>query len=548
MEFPESPNRRYSRVPPTWDGSMPPELSEQPPPLPPSASSSRAKPSSPYLLAHWRGELPLAQSYWCNGVLVGVIMRLVQTTLLAWLEAAHLSLTRLLVVVCGYAILRLAISVWQVVGILRSAALSGSRWAVVVNILMVLGIMAIVASLPGEIASLRQLAAGAAEQRRFGQYTITADEAGQAIVAKGPIGVGYADAVKDAFAAHPSFHTLVLDSIGGDVDNGMLLHDFLAARPDMIAEVDHLCASSCTLAFIGARQRIASAHSTLGFHQMRSMIDTRASRAWATTTQDKFKALLAGLGASPDFVRLAFAKQGDDVYTPHATELFANHIITGLRVDGRVLDAAQWADEQYVYAFRLHEHSRRLGDALVSIRQQWPFIYAAWLQRTHRIEAANDAQRDREYGISLWQALHAARRAAMRTATADHVRQFAIDRRDLLSMLRDRLSPDACGRYLSGNGFDGGNLTDAISMANGDSYANLLAGNDPGHGMLIDGSIGARELAQARERVMQAMPAHEGPQFHQQLCRQHIALLDALLSLPPAGSDMALRTFFSQAN
>lgn len=549
MDFPESPNRRYRRVPPSWDGNAPPGLSEQPPPLPQPTPPRKAARPSPYLLAHWRGELPLAQSYWVNGVLVGFGMRLLQGALLAWLQAAHLSLTGLLVVICSFAVLRLAISVWQVVGTLRSAALSGSRWAVVVNILMVLGILAIVGSLPGEIAALRQLADGAAEQRKFSQYTIVADARQQAIVAKGTIGIGYADRVKDAFAAHPSFHRLVLDSIGGDVDNGMQLHDFLAARPDITVEVDHLCASACTLAFIGARQRIVSAQGALGFHQMRSMIDNRESRAWVSDTQAKFKALMAGVGASPDFIRLAFAKQGEEVYTPDADELFANHIITGLRLDDRVLDAAQWKREQFLYAFRLEKHSRRIGDALALVRQQWPSIYEAWVDRNLRIAAeAPGHRRDGEYGVSLWLALHAARDRAMHTATAERVRQFATDRRNLLAMLRDRLSPDECGRYLSGHDFHSGAQGDALAEANGESYAALLTGNDPARSILVDWSVAARELAAARARVAHAVPPAAGDAWEPQLCHQQIALLDALLALPPAGSDMALRSFFSQGN
>jgi hypothetical protein len=329
----------------------------------------------------------------------------------------------------------------------------------------------------------------------------------------------------------------------------MQLHDFLAARPDIVVEVDHLCASACTLAFIGARQRIVSVRGALGFHQMRSMIDNRESRAWVSDTQAKFRTMMAGVGASPDFIRLAFAKQGDEVYTPDAGELFANHIITGLRLDDRVLDAAQWKREQFLYAFRLEKHSRRLGDALALVRQQWPSIYDAWVERDLRIAAeAPGHRRDGEYGVSLWLALHAARDHAMRTATADRVRQFATDRRDLLVMLRDRLSPDDCGRYLSGQGFHAGAQADAIAEANGESYAALLTGNDPARNILVDWSIAARELAATRARVARAIPLTAGATQQPQLCHQQIALLDALLALPPAGSDMALRSYFSQGS
>jgi len=541
MAFPDSPYRRNERLPPTWDGTLPLELQDRrPPPLPPRRSGN-------YFLAHWRGELSLAQSYWCNGVLVGLGLRLFQTLLLAWLADAHPSLTHLLVGVASYAVLRLAISVWQVVGILRAAALSGSRWAVVVNILMVFAILATLAALPTEWSALQKLAAGASEQRRYDQYTVAPDADGNAIVAKGTMGLGYADAVAGAFASHPSIRRLVIDSVGGDVDNGMQLHDFLAAHRDITVEVDHLCASACTLAFIGGGQRLASTHATFGFHQMRSIIDSRTSRDYTGNIQEKYKSLLSQLGASPDFIRLAFAKQGDDVYMPHADELFANHIITGLLVDGHALDAGQWQREQFLYSLRMLPHTRRIGDALALVRVQWPAIYDAWVKRDLAIAGKPESdETDHAYAISLWTALHGARRAAMQTVTADHVRAFAIARRDLLRMISQRLSPDTCGRYLDGQGFDAGKQANAIFMANGDSYANLLVDNDPSHKMTVDAALGTRELSLARSVVAQSSPARPGADVHAQTCRREIALLDNLLTLPPLGSDMALRSLFSQ--
>ncbi|MHA6206153.1 hypothetical protein ACXU4B_17130 [Dyella soli] len=540
MTYPESPLRRHERVAPTWDGVLPLEVSRRPPPLPPKRSG--------YIAAHWKGELSLAQSYWCNGVLLGFGLRVVESVLMAWIKESHSSLTRLLVVAAVYGAARLAISVWQVVGILRAASLSGSRWAVLVNILMAIAILATVAGLATEVRQLQALARGAAEQRRFNHFSIAPDVAGAAIVAKGSIGTDYADGVADAFAAHPAIHRLILDSVGGDVDNGMRLHDFLAAHPDIVVEVDHVCASACTLAFIGGEQRIVSSDATLGFHQMRSMIDSDASRAYLGDAQEKFKSLLASRGASADFIRLAFAKQGDNFYAPEADSLFANHIITGLRLGGRELTAAQWRMEQFLFAYSLQPRSRPMGEALALIRSQWPSIYDTWVQ--HNLRIKDEADHDRrvaDYNVELWRTLHAARSAAMRTAGSDHVRQFAEDRRALLASLSEHLSADTCGRYLAGEAVDVRDQGDALFIANGRSYVDLLTGNDPGRAVGIDWALGARELAQVRDRIGATMPARAGGQAHATLCRQQIALLDQLLALPGAGSDMALRSLFASA-
>jgi hypothetical protein len=539
MTYPEM-RHPSNRTPPTWDGTLP---DASLPPLPPRAPAPR----SGYIAAHWKGELSLAESYWLNGVLLGLAMVVLESALLAWMKSSHPSLTSVLVIAASYGVARLVMSVWQVVGILRSAALSGSRWAVVVNILMVLAILAALGRLPTQWHSLQGLAQGAAEQRRLSHFKIVLDPAGDAILAQGTIGVDYAKGIAEAFTAHPTIHRLVLDSLGGDVDNGMQLHDFLVAHPDIAVEVDHFCASACTLAFIGGAERLVSVNATLGFHQMHSMIDTRLSAEYTESQQQAFKSLLAKRGASEDFIRLAFAKQGNEIYAPNADALFANHIITGLRIDERVVSADQWRTEQYLYAYYRNADTKRMGDALTLIRTQMPPIYDAWIHRNLLIQQEpNHQQRLTDYNAALWHALHAARNAAMRTITSDHVRGFAMDRRDLLLHMSKRLSANACGRYLSGLPFDGGKENAAIYRANSESYADLLTDNNPARSMTIDWALGARELAQVRMRVGQAVSMQPGGDIYAVTCQQQIALLDGLLALPGAGSDMALRTLFTQ--
>ncbi|WP_266183676.1 hypothetical protein [Dyella humicola] len=539
MTYPEI-RHPSNRTPPTWDGTLP---DASPPPMPPRAPAPR----SGYIAAHWRGELSLAESYWLNGVLLGVAMVILESALLAWMKNSHPSLTSVLVIAAIYGAARLIMSVWQVVGILRSAALSGSRWAVVVNILMVLAILAALGRLPTQWHNLQGLAQGAAEQRRLSHYKIGLDPSGDAILAQGTIGVDYAKGIAEAFTAHRDIHRLVLDSLGGDVDNGMQLHDFLVAHPDISVEVDHFCASACTLAFIGGTERLVSVNATLGFHQMHSMIDTRFSADYTESKQEAFKSLLAKRGASEDFIGLAFAKQGNDIYAPNADSLFANHIITGLRLDDRVVSAGQWRTEQFLYAYYRNANTKRMGDALTLIRTQMPQIYDAWVQRNlHIQQEPGRQQRLTDYNTALWHTLHAARNAAMHTVTSDHVRGFTMGWRDMLLHMSKRLSANACGRYLSGLPVDAGKENDAIYRANSESYVDLLTDNDRARSMTIDWSLGARELAQVRRNVGQSVSMQPGGDIYALTCQRQIALLDGLLGLPGAGSDMALRTLFTQ--
>ncbi|WP_266170303.1 hypothetical protein [Dyella subtropica] len=501
-----------------------------------------------YILAHWRGDLPLAQAYWLNGVLLGFVLTLVERVLIAWLQSARPTLTSVLVISLAWGVSRLAVSIWQVVGILRSAALSGSRWAIPVNILMVLAIFGLISNTIGSVKAVRSLAHAAAEQRGMSDFSISVAPGGTAIVARGSIGVGYAQEVKDAFAQHPLIHRLVLDSRGGDVDNGMQLHDFLVTRPDITVEVDKLCASSCTLAFLGGAKRLVAPTSTLGFHQLRSMLDTQFSNDYLAEQQENYKKLMIQRGASPDFIRLALAKQGTDVYTPDSDELFANGIITGIQLRDREVSAADWRGEQFLWAYRESPVMRGMADVLEQIRRQQPAVFDAWTQMNIEVKRrATRKERIDGYTNSLWKTLHTARNRALRTAPNDNVRHFAEAQRDLLTLIREHLSDKACGEYLAGMGVKLGDQGDAFYQRTSSAYIGLLSIPHPKELNQDDWLRGARELAQMRKAppltpppplVAGAKTREPFPLF----CRRQLALLDRLLVSPSSGNDMALRT------
>jgi hypothetical protein len=141
---------------------------ELPPPLPPRVAAVPVRTSirpgrSSYIAAHWRGELSLAQSYWVNNVLISFVFSIFEQMLAAGMKSAHPSLIVVLVVLVLFEVVRLLVGGWQVIGTLRSAALSGSHWAVVVNCLMMLGIVVTCALTVRTVDIIQGLARGAAE-------------------------------------------------------------------------------------------------------------------------------------------------------------------------------------------------------------------------------------------------------------------------------------------------------------------------------------------------------------------------------------------------
>jgi hypothetical protein len=537
------------RLEPTIDftavvfGEPPPAL---PPPIPldyahPRIASPRKK--SGYIGAHWRGELPLAQSYWANVFLVGVVLIMLEATMIPLLRAQHLSLTNLLILIAIYTPIRLAITVWQVVGTFRSAALSGSGWAVVVNILMIFVVLGAIGSGISTAKNIQMIAHAAAEQRSLSDFKIGLAPDGKGILAKGTMGIGFADAVQAAFAQHPEQHRLLLDSRGGDVDNGMQLHDYLAAHGDIVVEVDHLCASACTLAFVGASQRLVGPAAEMGFHQMRSIVDSSYSRHMVDTEQESFKGYMSKLGASRGFIDMAFAKQGEDVWVPDGDTLFANHIITGVAIDDRIIGEREWHSEQFLYAYRKEPTMRTIGIAFEHLRVQQPGLFDAWTERNRAImRETTRAQRIESYRGNLWQTLRSARAVAAASAPEAAVRAFAASYRDQLETIRDKESPLTCDHFLDGTGVE-------LKHTNADFYI----GSGMAYGALFAVPLGSRigehehttgtQLLQAQRQAIQATQ-RAGGNMAGQLCQRQIALLGHFLDTPTAQAGWALRSYF----
>ena len=524
-----------------------------PPALPPPIPLDYAHPRNPvarkktgYMLAHWRGELPLAQSYWVNVFLIGAALLIVEAMSVPLLRAQHISLTTLLILMAVYTPIRLVITVWQVVGTFRSAAMTGGGWAVVANIVMILAVIGTIGNGFSTAKSIQAIAHAAAEQRRFNDFTVSLAPDGRGILAKGSMGVGFADAVQAAFAKYPDQHRLLLDSRGGDVDNGMQLHDYLAGHGDIVVEVDHLCASSCTLAFVGASQRLIGPLAKMGFHQMRSMIDSSYSKQMVITDQDSFKGFMSKLGASQGFIDMAFAKQGEDVWIPDGDTLFANHIITGVQLEGRIIGQHEWHSEQFLYAYRQDPAMRSMAAAFEHLRVQQPGLFDAWAERNVAIlHQATREQRIESYRTNLWQTLRGGRSVAFARAPDDAVRAFASRYRAQLEMIRDKESLLTCDHYLDGTGVELKHTNANFYISSGDAYDALFAaplGEAMGDHQR---TLGLQLMQTQRQAILNGQIAAGGSTTGQ-LCQRQIALLGRLIDSPAPQAAWALRGYFNR--
>lgn len=531
---------------PGWSMTPPP----MPPPLPPRPLSlpyPPARPATPirrgYVAAHWHGDLPLALSYWVNLMLVTLIARVLLAGLGALDWQRHpmnwaIAVTVIAVLIC------LLINVWQYVGLWRAAERSGSGWGVVARIIVVVGCIAGCIAMRTNARVLTNMVHAAAEQRTWNDFRIGVSPDGSAIEATGSMGVGFADRIEQAFTDHPGIHMLRIASRGGSVSEGVDLHDFLHTHRDITVEADGMCASACTLAYIGANQRWATPQAWFGFHQMRSLLVTARSVDYVTTQQDSFKHELHALGASPDFVRLAFAKQGNDVYIPDKAELFDNHIITAIDANGRRWHADAWQSEQFLQTLRHDPHGQALAQAFDRIAVVQPAIYQNWLQGNLAVPPNPRSTAATRHNDNFWHALDTAREHQLEFASAQDVRRYAQSEQQTLQLLQQRLSPSACGRYASGIAISLGNQTGAFKATVGPGYLALFSGNN--NVQLPPPAWHASLTAALRQHQTERWTPHGelADEAHWSAnCSRQLAALDQLLNAPGPTGDLALRAY-----
>jgi hypothetical protein len=526
---------------PIWP-TLPPPLPPRPPPLPYPPAGPATPIQRGYVAAHWHGDLPLALSYWVNLVLVTLIARALLAGL-GTLDWQRHSMSWAIVITAVAVLICLLITIWQYVGVWRAAARSGSGWSMVARIIVVIGSIGSCFGMLNNARILTGMVQATVIQRTW-NFRVGMSPDGNAIDATGAMGVGFADQVEQAFADHAGVHMLRIASRGGSVSEGVDLHDFLRAHRDITVEADGICASACTLAFIGAAQRWATPRAWFGFHQMRSLLATARSVDYVTTQQDVFKHELHALGASPDFVRLAFAKQGGEVYIPDSAELFDNHIITAIDANGQRWQADAWQSEQFLQVLRHDPHGRTLAQAFDRIAVVQPAVYRSWVLGDLAVPPNPRSAAAARRNDNFWHALDTASAHQLELASAQDVRRYALSEQQTLTMLRQRLSISACGRYANGIAISLGDQAGAFKDAVGPGYLALFSGNDTIHLPSLAWHASLTDALHKHQEERWAAHGELADAAHWSAnCSRQLATLDQLLNAPGAAGDLALRAY-----
>lgn len=283
-----------------------------------------------YLGRHWRGHLPLAQTYWLNGFLTNVVIGALGIALIS-LQQSGKSLRLIAIGFLLYVLFLMIARSWSLVGIWRSAGRHAARggspgWATVARLMVGFGILATMAQAPSLALQVKEYGLIAVGRDPLGPMaSMTLDPAGRTLALKGPISAGVADRLEEVLSLAPKAELVVLDSDGGRIFEALRMADLIKAR-GLDTRVEQHCASACTLVLLAGKDRSAHRFAQIGFHQPDFPGLSEAEQAQIVSENRKD---YANAGIDPDFLDRALTTPPAEMWYPTHADMVNAGVLTG---------------------------------------------------------------------------------------------------------------------------------------------------------------------------------------------------------------------------
>ncbi|MBB4866898.1 hypothetical protein HNP46_005805 [Pseudomonas nitritireducens] len=307
-----------------------------------------------FISTHWNGDYSLARSYWVNGTLLTILLMFVMAVLFKALDGAPMGAMASAIVVTTFWVVLLAITIWQLVGIWRSASMHVPRggrqiWALAACLMVVLGGFRtahtyVTQALPA-VKSKIMIAIG---QDKIPEYRLTLLQDNTELEIAGGIPAGTAAAVEKALNEHPTVKILQVNSSGGLVEEAAYIGKLVRQR-GLTTYTSSACMSACVLIFMSGQERLLGEKGRIGFHSA-ALVGSSGSDA---SSNEEFIKILRDHGASWQFIMKATSTKHDDMWFPDNAELRREHIVTRL-VESRSYGTAAmtiWKDPMKVDHF-----------------------------------------------------------------------------------------------------------------------------------------------------------------------------------------------------
>lgn len=380
-----------------------PELSapSKPPPLPaipedrttpastPAATNVATDPPPPnrfnFIARNWRGEYPIAVTYWGFGVLSGVLVGIVAVlaTFVFRAGTGYEPWAIFLSTLSMWAA-TLVISTWQTVGVWRSANRhimqrgrlnKSSPWAWLAKLAVLLGALQVIrifltAGWPQLVETGRMSFLGDPD---VAAYSIKVMRNGTEAEIVGGFKYGLTNDFSRALDASREIRIVHLDSLGGRIGEAEKLSKLIRDK-HLDTYVSTKCLSACTLAFAGGTRRILRQGAVLGFHA--PTFPGISERELADANRDQREIFLTA-GFDGKFVDQALATPNAQLWKPTSDVLLQAGVITSLS------DGIDYALAGLGNSLTRDQLAKRLAQShplLDSLKAKYPNDYAAVVQ------------------------------------------------------------------------------------------------------------------------------------------------------------------------
>lgn len=304
-----------------------------------------------YLKRHWRGEFGLAHSYWVNVFIISSIFTILTRLFTASVPEGYsgpLQMTLYIMTVIAHLCTVVALVVWQVVGLWRSAKNHIAKtnrlfWArasqlvcVIVLFSLFVGSIEIAKLIPVYVDMLRYVV------KSVGKYEITLLEDGKELSVLGTLEYGVSEDVEKVLSRNPDVWVIHLGSFGGRLSEGRKLADVIK-RFQLATYTRSRCMSACAIAFVSGEQRILNKNASLGFHMFDASnlarMDASEREYYVAHKISREERYFIDAGISSEFIGKIYDTTNIDMWYPTVDELIHSGVVTHLYDGSNIIEA-----------------------------------------------------------------------------------------------------------------------------------------------------------------------------------------------------------------
>lgn len=203
----------------------------------------------------------------------------------------------------------------------------------------------------------------------FNKYDIDVDPALKVITISGLIGPNLAKNVIDKLSVHSDINTILIDSPGGLVDEGLSAAKHIQSLNSSTVIANGTCNSSCLLILMSGKHRLASWNMKFGFHAVNAITNLgEFGDAIIYDLGEENYAYLINRGVPNEIIEQVKATGPSKLVTFPAIDLYDKGVLTGL-IDGKNLIDADNAKWKYIEKIIDDPELLNLSSVFTAIRE-----------------------------------------------------------------------------------------------------------------------------------------------------------------------------------